>query len=507
MRAALLLGCVALVLTGCGVAAPGRPQSPRPPVPPARHLLLLHLNDVADLDGGPEGGGLARAAAVVRRARAGVSRSLVTGGGDLLGPSAAALLLGGTPAAEGWRTLGLDVATPGDRDLALGPAALRRAIAESGARWTSANLGGGERPERRCCGTEDAVVLDLEGVRVGVAGVIGEDTAGGEARRWGIAVSDPVAAARRAVERLRAAGAEVVVLLAHGEGPLLELLARAARPDLVLGGHEGAPLALEAGPALVVRTGRGGRDVARIDLLVARGAGVVGRTLRFLPVGPEVAPDPALQGLAEAAAGRVEAAAAVPAGATAVALDPRPETLGAGEAPLGDLLADLARARLGADVALIDAGSVAGGPPLEPGPLASGLPLRLLPDLGPLAAVELSGGELLATLEHGLARLPAAAPRFLQLSGLTVAYDPERAPGRRVVAVAVDGTPLDAARHYRVATTARLARGADGHAWLRGARRLVPEDAGPLLAELLLDRMRDGTPLAPRADGRLGAVP
>ncbi len=508
LLALLLFGCAGCAAAGGAAAGrtAGEPEQAGAAAPAVRHLLVLHLNDVADLDRGATGGGLARAAAVVHRARAGVARVLVTGGGDLLGPSPAALLLDAEPAAEAWRALGLDVATPGDRDLGLGPATLGRRIGDSGARWTTANLRRAGRPDLPCCGAEGPLLLELNGLRVGVAGVTGEAAAAlAQPERLDIEVLDPVVVARDAVAALRARGADVVLLLAHGEAPLLELLARAAQPDLVLGGHAGSPLGFEAGPALVVRTSPGGQDVARIDLLVREGVGIVGRSLRFLPVGPEVAPDPGLAGLLEALPGRLEAAAAAVAGVTSVPLDPRPEALGAAESPLGNLLADLARARLGADAALIDAGSIAGLPPLEAGPLPAGFALRLLPDLGRLALLEVTGAELRATLEHGLTRLPEPSSRFLQLSGLRVTWDPEAPPGRRLRAVTVDGAPLDARRRYRVAVTARLARGSDGHAWLRGARRLVPDDAGPLLADLLLARLRSGAPLAPALEGRVAA--
>ncbi len=490
VAAALAAG---LVLGACATPAPRGPEGPRAEPPALRHLRILHLNDVADLEAGAGGGGLVHAASTVRAARGTLPRVLVTGGGDLLAPSPASLVLDAAPAAAAWRAIGLGAATPGDRDLALGPGLLARRARESGARWTTANLRAGDRP---CCGAEARLLLDVGGVRVGVAGVTGEGAA--RAARADVDVADPVAAAREAVAALRAGGAEVVLLLAHGEAPLLEVLARVARPDVVLGGHEGTPLATPVGPTAVVRAARGGRDVVQVDVWLEPDGALAGRDVRFLPV-LGAPPDPALLDVADRAARSL--AAAPPVGTTEVPLDARPDAFAAGESPLGNLLADLARRATGADVALVDAGSVA--PRLvEPGPVPAAWPIDLLPDLGPLVVLEVPGADLEAVLEHALARLPAAASRFLQVSGLTVRHDPDARPGERLVSATIGDQSVDPARRYRVAGTARIAAGGDGYGWLRGARRLATEDVTPRLAALLVARLRMGAPLAPEVEGR-----
>lgn len=484
------------------LAAAGCARLPRDtPAPPAeslgvRHLRILHLNDVAHLEAAAGEPGLGAAASVVRAARGRLPRVVVTGGGDLLGPAPSALVLDAAPQAAAWAALGLDVATPGDRDLALAPALLARRASETGARWTSANVGNGGRP---CCGMARTVLLERDGLRIGVTGVTSEDVV--RAAGTGLEAGDPAEAARQAVAALRAAGAHLVLLLAHGEAPLLEVLARAARPDVVLGGHEGTPLALAVGPAFVVRAARGGRDVVQVDLWISAEGVVEGRDVRFLPAAG-APPEPALAALADQAAEDV--AVAPPAGATAVPLDPRPEAFAAGESPLGNLLADLARRATGADVALVDAGSVAPRA-LEPGPVPAAWPIDLLPDLGPLSLLEVSGADLAAVLEHALGRLPGPASRYLHLSGLSLRYDPEARPGERVRQVLVGERPLEAARRYRVAATRRVALGGDGYGWLRAARRLLPDDAAPHLAARLLARLRTGEALAPAVDGRVVA--
>jgi 2',3'-cyclic-nucleotide 2'-phosphodiesterase (5'-nucleotidase family) len=256
----------------------------------------------------------------------------------------------------------------------------------------------------------------------------------------------------------------------------------------------------------VVRATGGGRDVAQVDLWVGPGGDLAGLDVRFLPVDASLSPDPALAPVRDETEAALARVAARPAGTTAVALDGRLEAAGVRESALGNLVADLAREGTGAAAALVDAGSI-GPVAIGTGPLPGDLPLRLFPDLGPLAVLEVSGADLAAALEHALGRLPTPSTRFVQLSGLRVTFDAGARVGARVRGVATaGGGALDPARRYRVAVSARLAAGADGQAGLRAARRLVAEDSAPLLAYLLLARMRAGAPLAPAVEGRLRAA-
>ncbi len=92
---------------------------------------------------------------------------------------------------------------------------------------------------------------------------------------------------------------------------------------------------------------------------------------------------------------------------------------------------------------------------------------------------------------------------MIQLSGVTVRYDPRRAVGARVLSVRVGEAPLDKERRYRVTTNSFLAEGGDGYGALRDGRVLRRD---PVLSELILDHFRrTGTvPLPPM--GRIAAV-
>jgi len=77
-----------------------------------------------------------------------------------------------------------------------------------------------------------------------------------------------------------------------------------------------------------------------------------------------------------------------------------------------------------------------------------------------LAVVRLTGAQVIAALEHGLALYPQRSPAFLQVSGISVVVDPSAERGKRVVSVKVGKAPLQPDRKYDVAMPSPLANGA-----------------------------------------------
>ena len=91
-------------------------------------------------------------------------------------------------------------------------------------------------------------------------------------------------------------------------------------------------------------------------------------------------------------------------------------------------------------------------------------------------------------------------PRILQVSGLRYAWE-ERAPGERVVGIAVGGAPLQQDRSYSAAVNGFPADGGDGFGVLRDCAR---RGEGPDDAEALAACLRSlPQPLDARIDGRI----
>lgn len=111
----------------------------------------------------------------------------------------------------------------------------------------------------------------LGGVRVGVLGVADPAIA----TKLGGKAEEPIPAARREVERLRKAGAELVIALAPIERNAARRLAREAQPDVVVLGRQvgkGRPRAEVVGTTYLVAPADELQQVGRLDV-VLRGPG------------------------------------------------------------------------------------------------------------------------------------------------------------------------------------------------------------------------------------------
>jgi 5'-nucleotidase len=498
-RAALALAA-AVSLASCGVA--------REPDRPAERVSILQFNDHYVLEPvDRERGGMARIATLVGRVRAESPHPLLVLAGDTISPSIMSTFLRGEQMVAAWNQLGLDVATFGNHEFDFGPATLLERMRESRFAWLSANVVDGATG-RPFGGARPELLVERGGASLGLFGLTLPETGETSNPGPGVEFREPVAAARGAVARLRARGRPVLVAVTHQPMPADEALARAV-PDLrlVLGGHEHDPLERVVGETLITKAGSDGVFVVRVDLQVTADGRVLARRHRLVPVTAEIPEDPAMAALVARYAERLGRSLDVRIGETREPLDARTSTLRTGESNVGDLVADVMRARLGADVAVMNGGGIRTNRLLPAGPLTKRDVQALLPFLNVVVKLEVTGATLLSALERSVSLYPQESGAFLQVSGATVLFDAARPAGERIVRVTVGGAPLDPGRRYTLATNSYVARGGDGYAMLTSARVLVGPEDGPGLAEVLVDAIERAGAIAPRPEGRIQRAP
>jgi len=115
----------------------------------------------------------------------------------------------------------------------------------------------------------------------------------------------------------------------------------------------------------------------------------------------------------------------------------------------------------------------------------------------------LTGGELRQALENSVSRVPEAG-RFLQVAGVSFAFDAAAAPGSRVKDIRVGGAPLNHERDYAVAVNSFVAGGGDGFAMFPQARGRAEHQT--TLRDFLVKALESGSPLDARTDGRIRAA-
>jgi 5'-nucleotidase len=359
-----------------------------------------------------------------------------------------------------------------------------------------------------------SAIVDLAGVKVGVVGAVTVETAMllAPERIADVEFLPEAPAVNAEVGKLRAAGADAVVLLIHEglqaplrpvteplaldavSGRLKDVLAAVAPGvDVVVSAHShkftNVLVAASDGPPLLVTQARyQGTSYASIDLEIDRASRrVVAKTARILTPwadeGPGLAPDAKVAAQVAAATRAAATVGARRVGESAAPLT-RARVEGSLDSALGRAISDLLRRAAGTDVAFISGSSVRAD--WDAGPITYGELYSSMPYDNRLMRYTLTGDQIRRALEQQW-RGDAPEPRdVLNPSGLRYTYDVARPPGQRVAALRdADGRELDPARRYTVASNDYLLGGASGFDVFRdvsdavplGGERAIVEDA------------------------------
>jgi 5'-nucleotidase/UDP-sugar diphosphatase len=190
------------------------------------------------------------------------------------------------------------------------------------------------------------------------------------------------------------------------------------------------------------------------------------------------------------------------------------------ESNLGDLLADIFRQTTGADAVIINGGGIRASIPK--GIITVKDIYSVLPFNNYLVAIKLTGKQIREALEYGVSGLEAGAGRFPQVSGLSFTYKSKAPAGSRVKKIMIGGQPLDPKKEYTVATNDFMAAGGDGYqafgqalkssrdfactgGMLKG-EKLVYNDAGHWLRDVVIDYIRKQKTVAPQVEGRIKQI-
>ena len=534
---------LAMLLALAGLAGPAEAQRRAAPV----RVQIIAFNDfhgalepphMAMTAPAPGGGtvrvpvgGAAYLASAVRQLRAANPNSVTVAAGDLISasPLVSAEFLD-EPTVMALNMVGLDFASVGNHEFDRGRRELLRMQNGGCARYTARQPcrldrfpGARFRYLAANVRTENGQTLfpasamrsfgtGRRRVRVGFIGLTLRDTPtlvtpSGVA---GLTFADEADSINFAARRLRAQGADAIVVLIHQglatevgyndhrcggvSGDLLPILARLDRSvDVVVSGHTHRSYICDYGridptrPFLVTSAEKNGVILTNISLTIdpvrnrviakqadnvlVQGEGYRDRqgAVPLTDLYPVFPRDPAVQALVAR-----YAAAAAPIIARPIGRLPGPalkEDNEAGESVAGDLIADafLAATRApeagGAQLAFTNQTSVRTDiVPAADGSVTFGQLFAAQPFGNNLVVITMTGRQLRAVLEQQFASGPntVTSPIMLQPSrGFTYSYDLGRPEGQRILDMRLNGAPMTDEASYRVATNSFLASGGD----------------------------------------------
>jgi 2',3'-cyclic-nucleotide 2'-phosphodiesterase (5'-nucleotidase family) len=468
-------------------------------------LTLLLICDMYNLSAQDGRGGYAKVAGVVAAERASGRNVIVAHAGDAFSPT----LLSGFDKAENvielLNAIRPDVFVPGNHEYDFGPDIFRTRIDQARFPVVAANLR--DKDGKPLPGIADTKVFEVEGLKVGVVGLTATDSPQ-KSQPGELKFRDSVDTLREQSKALREAGVNIVVALAHANRAIDFQLYASRAADVLLSGDDHDLWVQFDGAVAAAESKQDGEYVIAIDLAVnLDDAGKRKATwwpdFRIIDT-KGAAEEPKVAELVKGFEAELSKEFDVTLAKVGAPFDSLNATVRTGEAAIGNLFADAIRKATGADVALINGGGLRGNRLYEVGTEVSRRDvLKELPFSNKTVVLEVTGGELRAALEHGLARLGEAAGRFPQVSGLTLTVSRSKPEGQRITAITVKGAPLDDAARYKLATIDFLMDGGDGYDMLKGAKPLASERDGKLMANDVMVYLRELGTLQPKVEGRI----
>jgi 2',3'-cyclic-nucleotide 2'-phosphodiesterase (5'-nucleotidase family) len=473
-------------------------------------VTLLAYNDLQTA--AADNGSFSRMVSLVERRRAAHENpTVVVGGGDEVSPHSLSPVSEWQTPVDALNVLGPDAEVVGNHDLDYGFDAVEEYSRESEFPWLLANVVDAETGDP-VPGTRPYTVVERDGVRVGVIGLVDEkirsktavdfDAAGYELRDYAVTAREYA----RQLETER--DVDVVVAAAHLGVPVARDLAnRTDRVDaIVVGDDELEYPPQETGGAVIAEAEARAAHVTELNLTVVDDE-VVDWDGRLLDVTENVSKNETVDELVTE--DRTEGLTRVLA-ETETALDARFASNYHRETALGNLVTDAFRARTGAEVAVTNAGGIRSNAVYGPGEVTVGDVYSVLPFGNTLVTVELTGAELeqllasqVVTLESEIGR-QYGAEASLQVSGVSYEWVGHESvpPEHRIRDVWVDGEPLDTDRTYTVTVNSYMA-GWDGSV-LEDAPRV--NRTATLYGEAVADYLDDRETVAPEREGRIRRV-
>lgn len=410
----------------------------------SQRVRILHSNDIhGRIDG------LARIATLVKQERAASPQLpiLYLDGGDIEESSVRlSNLTRGTGMHRLLAAAGCDVATIGNGGLLRYGYEILKEYGEASVfpqLLANLRLPNGMVPE----GVQAATILKAGELHLGVIG-LSENMFNGYTKYFGMLELPAVALVRELAGQLREQGANVVILLSHmglkNDRELASELQGVV--PLIIGAHthDLLPEGERVGEVLIAQAGCYAQHLGYLDLLWD-GESLSVERVRVEPVSEEIPPAPEIAAEVRRIEEDITHVFSEVIGELMEPLDFSEER----ECSMVNLMADMLRERMGAEVALITSGA-SFIEALPSGPLTRGKLWEACPSPGNPGVVDMTGTQLLAVIQRGLdPEMVARRPRplrghaqgLLHLSGASM----------RAGQLYVGDEPVDQERIYRVA--------------------------------------------------------
>ncbi|ANC72888.1 bifunctional metallophosphatase/5'-nucleotidase [Deinococcus radiodurans] len=413
----------------------------------------------------------------------------------------------------------------GNHEFDNGPAALARFAQKANFPLLAANLDVSTEPLLKDL-VKPYAVLSVGGEKIGVIGAVTPDLPTISSPGPNVKMLELMTSLKNSADQLRAQGINKIVLVSH-LGYTVEQQVAATVPgiDVIVGGHSHTLLGTfdnkdfppSEGPyptvvqnpdgnkTLLVAAWEWGKVLGRLKVTFDDAGAVTAWEGNPIPVTSDIAEDDTARRMIGTLSVPIANLRQQVVGTTASALDGSREVVRRRESTMANVLADaalLAGQNAGAELALVNGGGVRAS--IDQGPVTFEEAITVQPFGNTLTVITLTGAQLKAALEYGVATWSENKGQFLHVSrGMSYTFDPTKPAGSRVSAVTLNGQPLDDARAYKVATNNFTASGGDGFTMFKDAPKL---ETGTLDVDVLVNYLKANPTLNAQPEGRIVIV-
>ncbi|MCO5065054.1 MAG: 5'-nucleotidase C-terminal domain-containing protein [Rhizobiaceae bacterium] len=373
-----------------------------------------------------------------------------------------------------------------------------------------------------------SIVLEVGGQKIGIVGAVTTDTPEIASPGPNITIEDDIATITAEVKKLEAEGVNKIIALTHVGYPRdKELIAKIPGVDVVVGGHSHSLLsntdAKAEGPYPTMIDNPGGYKVPVTQAasyskylgefqVVFDDNGVV-KEAKGDPIflDSSIKPDEGvLKRVAELGA-PIEALKQKEVSETTAPIDGSRDNCRARECEMGDMVSDAILDRVkdqGVTIVFQNGGGLRSS--IDAGIVTMGEVLTVLPFQNTLATFQLTGKDIVASLEGGVSEIEEGKGKFPQVAGLKYSFDKSvKANEGRIKSVEVQENgawvPIDPAKTYLVATNNYVRQGGDGYK-LFADNATNAYDYGPGLEQVVADYLAKNRPYTPKLDGRITEI-
>lgn len=445
-----------------------------------KEITILHTNDFHSafdpipaywLEGSPKLGGAAHLSTLIKQLRDKEDTVFLFDSGDMF-TGMLANLTQGEALMEMMMTMEYDAFGIGNHEFDYGIEAFKRGIHRVSFPVLGANIFYKESGQLF---SRASTILERDGIRLGVIGIIGLDARSVILPSYVEALDfrDPIPYVRNEVEELRSLVDVIVVLTHQGKtGPMqtdaehrpevqrdfeedIKLAGAVEGIDVIVSGHAHrgieVPYVHPKTGTIIVQTYGYGTRLGYLKLFFD-GERITRHEGKLLKVwSDKLKPDPLVEKKISYYKEKVDHIIGEVVGYS----DIRLVRDYVAESSLGNFAADVIREVTGSEIAFQNAGGLRAD--LPEGPVTKGNILDAFPFHNTLVSTTMNGRQVKTILEQGL----SMERGMIQVSGIKAVYDLKRPINNRLLSVEINGKPLGMKKKYKVGTQSFLAQGGD----------------------------------------------